>query len=92
MADLSSSGTWTALKSNLAKVEDVAKAGPLATFLHPDDLGAPPDEIRQMIRLAQDGWGALLGTNRRLDFWTTAKMVQLMLQAYTQPGAPRSGN
>lgn len=91
-ATLSSSGTWTGLSTTLTDFEDTAKPIPGSITIHPTDLATIPDEIRQMIRLAQDGWGASIGAGKRLDFWCTVTLLEKFFSAYRALGVPRSGN
>jgi len=93
MATLSSSGNWTGLSTSLAPILDTALPAPLTVNnLQGVDFVNPPDEIRQFLRLAQDGWGATVGAGKRLDFTATVLLVEKFLQAYKQQGLPRSGN
>lgn len=92
MATISSANAWTGLKTNLAPYEDVQQPAPMTVKIHPDDLANPPDEIGQFLRLAQAGFGALLGSGKRLDFGTTIQLVEQFLKTYKTQGFPRSGS
>lgn len=91
-AAFTTSGAFTGLRTNLAPYEDTQKSPHTTLSLDPLDLQNPPDEIREMIETFQEGWGALLGAGKRLDFWTTVRMIELFLQTYSNSGIPRSGD
>src|SRR5436853_4394124 len=85
---------WTTLLTNLAPVaEDVIGNRLEAVKLNPGDLavsvppGSPftanlPSEVRQTVDLFARGFGAALGTNKKLGHWATALLLRDMLTAY----------
>jgi hypothetical protein len=87
------SGTFTALSTNLTPLEDkTATSTDGAAFtIHPNDLQNVPDEINQMIRTFQIGWGGQLGTNKRTDYQATINLIQKMLLSLQRKGLPRQG-
>jgi hypothetical protein len=94
-AVLSAAGTFTPLATDLTKFADTNGdlAGGGALPIAPTDLQTEPDEIRQLVRVFQDGWGAQLGTNKRLDYWATCLLVEMMLKAHRESnGRPRPGS
>lgn len=91
-AVLASTGSWTGLATPLADYEDINRPAHLTVRPAPDDLQSPPDEIRQMIRLFQDGWGSIIGSGKRLDFSVTIRLLEAFLQTYKSQGLPRSGD
>ena len=88
-ATLSSTGTWTPLKTDLTQV-DITKVGAqmVTQFLNGKDLDPVPQEIQQIIELAQAGWGAQNGTNHLLGYWATVVLLRDMLTAYIGVGVP----
>ncbi len=87
------SGTFTALSTNLAAIEDSAIGGATHDVaIHPNDLDTIPDEIQQVVHMFQKGWGAQLGAGQRLGLWATVALLEKFLQAYKQRGAPRAAN
>jgi|SRR5215472_12223806 len=48
-----------------------------------------PNELWQFVTLAQLGWGAQLGTNKRINLWSTIVLLQEMLKAYENLGSVR---
>jgi len=92
MASLSSTGAFTGLATDLTPYEDTQRPSVVALKMAGVDLQTPPDEIRQMIRIFQDGWGALLGSGKRLDYWVTVRMLELYLQTTKNDGIQRSGD
>ena len=91
-ATLSSSGDFTGLATDLSGYEDVDRPAHLTVNIAAADMQTPPTEIADMIRLFQDGWGALLGAGKRLDFSVTVRLLELFLQSYKNQGLPRSGD
>lgn len=86
---LTYTGAWTGLTTDLTPYADTALSPPTRIAIHPNDLRSIPDEIRQMVRLVQDGWGANLGTGLKLDFWSAYKLLKEFLDAYgTAAGIP----
>lgn len=47
-----------------------------------------PQELIQFIQLAQLGWGAQLGTNRRINFWAAAELIAQMIDSLQNQGVP----
>jgi hypothetical protein len=90
MAQLSSTGTWSPLATNLVPMQDINVGSQLVAFnIAPADLLNPPDEVRQLIRLAQDGWGGLIGSGNRLGYYATVVLLREFFTAYGNLGTPR---
>lgn len=96
-AVLSAAGTWTPLQTDLSQMQDTMGSGQQGQLpavaiadLTAASTTAPfasvPDEIVQMIKLAQAGWGTQLGANKRLDYWSTCMLLELFLQAHRTKG------
>jgi len=49
-----------------------------------------PNEVWQFLQLAQLGWGAQLGTNRRISIQAVLVLLQEMLKVYENLGQPRT--
>jgi hypothetical protein len=91
-ATLTFTGTATGLATDLTPYEDVLRPPHLTLNLAGADLESVPDEIRQVIDIFQRMWGAQIGSGKRLDQSVTIRMLELFLQAYKNPGLPRSGD
>jgi hypothetical protein len=98
----SAPAAWTTLQTSLVNyAEDKIGNRLEAPKLAPGDLASTvpaaspfaanlPDEIRQIILLAQLGFGAQLGAGKRIGHWTAALLLRDMLTAYINAGVPRA--
>lgn len=57
--------------------------------LNGQDFLTLPQEVDEFIKLAQIGWGAQLGTGKRIGYWPTVALLQNLLTAHIGRGVPR---
>jgi hypothetical protein len=85
---------WTPLQTDLRPfAEDVAlqrfEEGTDTSGLNGQDFLTLPGEVDQFIKLAQLGWGAQLGSGKRIGYYQVIALLQNMLTAQLGRGVPR---
>jgi|SRR5882724_8036429 len=109
MATITSTGQWTRLSTDLTPLRDTAASGAgvagnkiaVGTLpaLNPNDLTGLPDELRQFLQLAAQGFGASFFDNAapqsqggagtsQLNPLAAALLVRNMLNFYLERGFP----
>lgn len=92
MATFTTVGTFTRLRTDLTPMDESVTGGAMYSLsINPIDLSSVPQEIPEIIKNFQAGWGAQIAAGHRVGHWSTAVLLRDMLTAYVNQGVTRSG-